>query len=163
MEWDRDGLEAEGFRGFVPFAALPGAGVPVGAGVYVVYRASNEPPRFLERSPGGHFKGKDPTVPVAVLQAAWVDGARVVNIGKAALGKSGRRGLSKRLDEYRRFGTGEPVAHRGGRYIWQLDDSAALLVTWRETPGQNPRAVEKAYIADFRLHFGKRPFANLTN
>lgn len=52
-------------------------------GVYVVYRDSDEPPHFLEVSSGGHFKGKDPTVPVALLQSAWVSGVRVLNVGKA--------------------------------------------------------------------------------
>ena len=93
MQWDRSGLELEGFQGFVPFAALASAGVPAGAGVYVVYRDSDEPPHFLERSSGGHFKGKDPTVPVAVLESAWVTDARVLNAGKAGLGSAGRRGF----------------------------------------------------------------------
>lgn len=127
MRWERSGLEAEGFLGFIPFAKLPTAGVPVGAGVYVIYRDSDEPPRLLERSSGGHFKRKDPTVPMAVLASTWVTGARVLNIGKAAVGSSGRRGLFKRLNEYRRFGAGEPIGHWGGRYIWQMSDSPALL------------------------------------
>ena len=80
MQWDRSGLEAEGFRGFAPFSVLPNAGVPVGAGVYVVYRDSDEPPHFLEASSGGHFKGKDPTVPAALLQGGWVTGVRVLNV-----------------------------------------------------------------------------------
>jgi hypothetical protein len=162
MHWDRAGLEAEGFRGFVPFAALPTAGVPLGAGVYVVYRDSTEPPTFFDQSCGGHFKGKDPTVPVPLLQSVWADGAHVINIGKAALGASGRRGLHKRLNEYRRFGEGAPVGHWGGRYVWQLADSPALLVAWRETPDEDPRVVESRYIADFIRHYGQRPFANLS-
>jgi len=47
MRWERSGLEADGFLGFIPFAAPPTAGVPVGAGVCVVYRDSDEPPRLL--------------------------------------------------------------------------------------------------------------------
>lgn len=163
MKWDRSALESEGFRGFVRFSALPNVGVPVAAGVYLVYRDSDEPPHFLDASPGGRFKGKDPTVPVAVLHSAWVTGAHVLNVGKAALGSSGRRGLYKRLNEYRRFGAGEPVAHWGGRYIWQMSGSQALLVAWRETLVQEPRVVEQAYIADFVRQYGKRPFANLSD
>jgi hypothetical protein len=163
VQWDRRGLEVEGFEGFVSFAALANARVPTGAGVYVVYRDSDEQPHFLENSSGGRFKRKDPTVPVAVLESAWVTDARVLNVGKAAPGSAGRRGLSKRLHEYRRFGVGEAVAHWGGRYIWQMSDSPALLVAWRETPAEDPRLVEQSYIADFVRRYAKRPFANLAD
>ncbi len=141
MRWERSGLETEGFLGFTPFAALPTAGVPVGAGVYVVYRDSDEPPRLLERSSGGHFKGKEPD---------RASGSAPVGVGD---GRSW----------YRRFGAGEPIAHWGGRYIWQMSDSPALLVAWRETSLEDPRLVEQAYIAEFVRHYGQRPFANLTD
>jgi hypothetical protein len=95
------------FTGWVPFAQLPNADVPTGPGVYVIVRPTDEPPSFLDVSPAGHFKGKDPTVPVSELQALWVPGTRIVYIGKASLGGSGRRGLRKRLDEFRRSGAGE--------------------------------------------------------
>jgi hypothetical protein len=110
---------------------------------------------------GGHFKGKDPTVPIASLQAAWVPTAHVLNVGKAALGASRRRGLKKRLGEYRRYGEGESIGHAGGRYIWQLKDSSNLLVAWLQTPGRDPKLVEDQFIADFAQQYGKRPFANL--
>jgi hypothetical protein len=165
MRWERTELEAEGFLGFVPFAALPTAGVPVGRACMSFYRKSDEPPHLLDRSSGGQFKGKDPTVPAAVLQSAWVTGARVVNIGKAALGPSGRRGLFKRLNECRRFGDGEPIGHWGGRYIWQMSDSAELLVAWRETARENPPSSNRLTSPSFVQHYGQRgqrPFANLT-
>ena len=79
------------FTGWVPFAQLPNADVPTGPGVYVIVRPTDEPPSFLNVSPAGHFKGKDPTVPVSELQALWVPGTRIVYIGKASLGGSGRR------------------------------------------------------------------------
>ena len=61
-------------------------------GVYVVVRR-HEPPSFLDVSPAGHFKGKDPTVPVAELAALWVPGTRIVYIGNANLGSDGKRHL----------------------------------------------------------------------
>lgn len=112
-------IDLNGFRGWVPFSELPDADVPTGPGVYVVVRPNDDPPTFLDVSPAGHFKGKDPTVPVAELQALWVPDTRIVYIGKASLGSSGKRGLRKRFYEYRRFGAGEPVGHSGGRRIWR--------------------------------------------
>lgn len=156
-------IELNDFAGWVPFGALPGADVPTGPGVYVIMRSSDEPPTFLDVSPAGHFKGKDPTVPVTELQELWVVGTRIVYIGKANHGSSGRRGLRKRLDEFRRFGAGEPVAHSGGRRIWQLADHAELLVGWRETDDADAARIETAMIAQFRAHHGFRPFANMRN
>lgn len=160
MGWDREALEARGFRGFVRFADLPHSNVPHKPGVYVVYREADHDPRFNEASLAGWFKGRDPTVAVALLSAAWVPAAHVLNIGKASGGATARRGLDKRLDEYRRFGAGEAIGHYGGRYIWQLFDAQELLVAWMETPGADPASVEGELIAEFVRDHGVRPFAN---
>lgn len=158
--WSGEALSQGGFVGFVPFDALPATGVPTAPGVYAVLRTSGAPPTFTETSGAGRFKGKDPSVSPDVLAAKWIDGPEVVYIGKATRGSAGRRGLQKRLDEYRRFGAGEPVGHWGGRYIWQLADKGDLLVAWNVT-GEDAPTVESRMLHDFVERYGVLPFANL--
>lgn len=109
--------------------------------------------RFVPRSCGGWFKGKDPSVRREVLDRNWVSGAEVVYIGKA-------NNLRRRLGEFAAFGAGKAVAHWGGRLIWQLADTAALRVAWRVTPEVVPVQVEGEMIAKFRQLYGQSPFAN---
>ena len=91
------------------------------------------------------------------LGDAWVDGATVVYIGKAA----GNCGLKQRLADYRRHGTGLSAGHWGGRCIWQLADSG-LLVAWRPLTDDDAGEAEQDLIDEFKeLHGGALPFANL--
>jgi hypothetical protein len=127
--------------------------------VYVVLREPAEPPRFLPVSPAGSKPTASATVPVAALSEAWVDGATVVYIGKAA----GKKGLHDRLRQFRRHGEGHNPSHWGGRYLWQLDDAARLVLCWRETAKGDARSEERAMIEDFVQQHGQRPFANLVD
>lgn len=149
--WTRSQLESSGFDGWITFAELAGqlGQLTSAAGVYLVFRSGGEP-RFLTANPGGRFKGKDPSVSADALVANWVTGAEVLYIGKAD-------DLRRRLREYARFGEGTPIGHWGGRLIWQLEDSAALLVAWKGTPGRVSREVEAEMIAAFRGAYGSRP------
>lgn len=159
--WTRRGLKQVGFTGFVPFAVLRTTSVPDAAGVYVVLRESGAAPEFLSSSPAGRFKGKDPSVPPERLRGKWVDRTCVVYIGKASAATP-KRGLRRRLDEYRRHGSGKRAGHWGGRFVWQLTDSADLLVAWRASAdGVDAAAEESALLRAFVERFGLLPFANL--
>lgn len=158
--WSADALREGTFVGFVPLVALQANDVPASPGVYAVIRPSSAPPVFLEASAGGRFTGKDPSAAVDVLTRKWVEGAEVVYIGKATPGSAGRRGLRRRLDEFRRFGAGEPVGHWGGRYVWQLAGRDDLLVAWNATD-EDASVVHSRMLRDFVAHYGALPFANL--
>jgi hypothetical protein len=131
--------------------------VPLAAAVYVIFRPAVSEPRYFKTSSGGHHKGNDPTVAIDVLKTKWVAGSQLVYIGKADVAR-------RRLNQFARFGAGEPVGHWGGRYIWQLADSPDLLVAWHEIAwGETARDYERRLLVHFAaLHAGARPFANLT-
>jgi hypothetical protein len=153
VTFTRNGLKAIGFVGWVPFLAIRASACPSSGGVYVITYNGGNPVRYPERSCGGWFKGKDPTVAGEALAANWVNGAEVVYIGKADQ-------LKRRLTQFADFGAGKAIGHWGGRLIWQLPSIDQLLVAWKETPGRVPIEVEAELIASFREAYGKPPFAN---
>jgi len=164
MEFDNlDGLQKIGIKGFKKVEVLQDntcADVPRVQGIYIVFRSSKTPPKFLSKSIGGHFKKKDPSVSILELQANWVENAKVLYIGKAG-GRDSNATLKSRLWQYMQFATGKPIGHWGGRYIWQLEGSNELLVGWRAFDVEEPKDVESNMIAEFVNKYGKRPFANL--
>ena len=153
-------LESSGFYGFTGFQDLRDGAlnrVPRTDGAYVVLRRSPAPPAFLTESCGGHFKGKNPTVSIAVLEAKWVEGAQVVYVGKA-------NNLQRRLREYAAYGAGKLVGHQGGRYIWQLADSGELIVAWKQcSEGQAARSLEAELVTAFKTEHQRLPFANIAD
>jgi hypothetical protein len=157
-------LRAAGFSGFATVRDLLAtrlAAVPHAPGVYAVVREATSAPVFRAVSPAGHLKGRDPSLPVSALEAAWVPGTCVLYLGKA--GRAGTRAtLRRRLATYLRHGQGARAAHWGGRAIWQLADATDLVVGWRVLPDDDPRAVERAHLATFSARYGRRPFANRT-
>ncbi|SHF23634.1 hypothetical protein SAMN05444405_106106 [Bacteroides luti] len=155
-------LKENGFIGFKSMKALFNdySMISLSKGVYMILRIDRNEPNFLEVGSGGHFKGRNPNVPINKLNDEWVNDTIVVYIGKA--GKDGSRAtLQSRLKQYFIFGQGGNVGHWGGRYIWQLNKSDDLLVCWKPVQNDDPAIVESDLIRDFKLRYGKRPFANL--
>jgi len=163
VEFQEIDLRGHGFEGFVKISYLKANGcdvIPKEKGVYIVAKEDSEAIDYLERSIGGHFKGKDPTVSISELKANWVDGAYVIYIGKAG-GAESNATLLSRIDQLIEFGKGKDIGHSGGRYIWQLKDADELVLAWKRLPSNDPEQEETELIRDFRNQYGKRPFANL--
>ncbi len=152
----------EDFQGFKTVKELKENGfniIPDKKGVYLVLFKKDQPV-FLNKSIGGHFKGRDPTVPIEKLESNWIPNEEIIYIGQAG-GNGSKATLRKRLKQYIQFGSGKPVGHWGGRLIWQLKDSDELIIAWKETL-QDPYIVESNIINKFKEKHGNRPFANLT-
>jgi hypothetical protein len=150
IESDREKLQRDSFVGFLGVGELRNyslSQVPDEPGVYVFLRESDQEVKFLDRSIGGHFKKKDPTVSLDDLEKAWVH-ATTIYIGKA--GKAGGSAtLRSRLKQYLSFGKGAATAHWGGRYIWQLADAEEFIVCWRTADVHQARTIERMQQTDF--------------
>ncbi len=155
MNKEIETLKENGFKGFKTVAGFDVASLPATGGVYVVIRDKEEAPEFLEVGTGGFFRG-NPNVSVGLLQSRYLGDTNIVYIGKS-------NNLKSRIKQLLRFGAGEAVGHYGGRYLWQLKDSADLIIAWKETPLQDPRQVEKEMLRQFEADHGALPFANLVH
>lgn len=158
-----DNLRHNGFSGFVSVAALRPdlTQIPDIRGVYMVVREIGNRPQFRTTESGGHYKGTDPYVPIEKLRRNWVEETCVLYIGKAG-DEHSQATLRSRLRQYLQFGAGKSRSHKGGRYIWQLEDAEDLLFCWKPLPSGNPPKEETALLAAFKGQYeGRLPFANL--
>lgn len=161
MQFDRNGLKADGFSGFRAIDSLAAQRIPQGTGIFAVLVPDAFDPRFLGKSTAGVFKKKNPTLPISALAAEWVEGAVVLYVGKAGPGSKGNRGLRRQIQEFLDFGQGKPPGHWDGRLIWQLQDAEKLLVAWKELPAEAVGKAEADYHTAFVQEYGRLPFANL--
>jgi hypothetical protein len=150
-----DHLRDLGFAGFVPLAGLGKAGrsLPAEPGVYVVLCDPTSTHGYLERSVGGSFKGQDGTVDVPTLIDAWVPGPDCLYIGQTTTS------VRSRVASLVAYGRGAPVGHRGGRFLWQLQEHGELLIAW--LVDGNPIRAERELLDAFETRYGRLPFANL--
>lgn len=158
-----DNLRRNGFSGFVSVGALRQDLTPIPdiRGVYMVVRQIGNRPQFRATGSGGYYKGEDPNVPIEVLRMNWVEETCILYIGKAG-DEHSHATLRSRLRQYLQFGAGKPIGHKGGRYIWQLEDAEDLLFCWKPLPLGNPPKEEIALLVAFKRQYeGRLPFANL--
>ena len=157
-------IKKAGFVGFKTMEELflNNSQLPPVKGVYLILNLDKSPISFLSIGTGGHFKGKNPNVPLPELKNNWVKETIVVYIGKAGSDNS-KATLKSRLKQYFGFGQGKNIGHWGGRLIWQLTTSHKLVVCWKPLPNKDPRTVEAKLIGDFVNHYKARLFANLSD
>ncbi len=156
MYSDIQELKDEGFGGFHKVDDLMQdncASIPVVPGVYMILNPTREK-NFLNESVGGHFKGKNPTVPTATLERNWVNDTIILYIGNTG------RTLRARINELMKFGQGNRVGHWGGRLVWQLGNSSDLLICYQAVTDEEPADMKAGIIARFRSNYGNYPFAN---
>jgi len=95
---------------------------------YLILRPDRCPPHFL------YMKDSIRTSDLEELQAQWVEGSRILYIGKAG-GSDIAEKLPDRLKRYFRYGEGHRGSgHAGGKRIWELTNSAELIACWKTTP-----------------------------
>jgi len=159
-----DELKNAGFLGFKKMHDLfkDCSSIPKTKGVYLILNPGYIEGEYLLIGTGGHFKGKNPNVSLEELTLNWVEKSLVIYIGKAGSENSSAT-LHSRLKQYFGFGQGKNIGHYGGRFIWQLKNSADLIVCWKPLLNDDPRFVENQLIKKFVTKFSKRPFANLTD
>ncbi|MDE7370495.1 MAG: hypothetical protein K2N07_01885 [Desulfovibrio sp.] len=142
------------------------AKIPKKNGVYLILAPDAEKPEFTEDVKAVFFNenGVEPKSKT-VLDGQWIDGTRVLYIGKAGvLHGKGASNLRTRLRAYMRWYKGAKNSHHGGRDIWQIKEPEKLLVTWRVTENEDPRQCEEKLLARFKATCGQPdkpfPFAN---
>lgn len=148
VSWDRAGLEAVGFEGFVPFIGMDRVLLPPRRGVYSILLDATERPNFIDTNV---IKRRKPYAP-SRLSEKWIDGLTLVYIGMAEPSD----GLFGRLGDFSR----QSSSHSGGRALWQLQNASELQAAWVETPDHVAEEVEKKYLRAFKSEFGQYPFAN---
>ena len=150
-----------GFEGFLPISAVMNdfEKIPKQKGIYMILHLGKEY-AFQEKNTGCRFKGEDPKVSIAELESNWVEGSKVLYIGKAG-SLNGEATLYSRLKQFFRFGRGEEVGHLAESYIWQMQNPLDLVVCWKELTEVEPALIERKLIKASTVHYGKCPFANL--
>lgn len=124
--------------------------VPKAPGIYKVIKPDN-----MGNIKFKNAQFKDPKHNVSAAEAKLKYGAtpytEVLYIGKA-------QDLNRRLGQYVRFGLKKCSIHKGGRFIFTIEDWQNLKVQYIEC--EEPRAREKKELESFKKKNKTLPFAN---
>jgi len=150
-----------GFKTISHLARMSCEPIPEEPGTYLVVRMGSDEPVFLENSPAGRFKGRDPSLSGERLHDEWVPKAVVLYISRAG-GPEIKENLRTCIRSYIEFGSGSPVPNWGGRLVWQVVGSDHFLVAWRSDSNLDTRVEERMLLDEFQQEYGRLPFANLT-
>lgn len=148
-------IKKYGFKGFESVKDLreDSSRISKKKGVYLVLKPQDMDVDFLETGTGGHTKG-NPNVSRDKLKAKRIENMLVLYVGRTG------RTLYKRINELLRFGQGENIGHRGGRYLWQINHSEELVICWKEMQDEDPEEIKNRLLLDFESKYSKLPFAN---
>lgn len=74
-------LKSSGFEGFKILKVLieDTSIIPNVMGIYLLLYLNQSSTSFLEKGTGGFYKGKDPNVPISVLESNWVNDTNVLH------------------------------------------------------------------------------------
>ena len=135
--WDRAGLEAVGFEGFVPLVDMDVSALPAQRGVYIVFRPETAVnPVFLDENP---ITRRKPYAPDK-LSGKWLQTHTVLYIGKA----DAIDGIFGRLGAF----SEKSSSHTGGRALgsWRMPMSDRRMDRDTQPHGRDSREVISTII-----------------
>lgn len=132
--------------------------IPSHPGIYVVYLPDGLTPSFTASA--GRAKYAEP-IERHVLRDKWrritANGSTdILYIGKGG----GQRGLRQRVSQLIRFGAGLYPNHKGGEWLWQVEQIAAARILMRRCPSGREEMLESEFLCRFRNEHGDWPLAN---
>lgn len=147
------------FSNFHSFEYLHAHGyseIPNKKGVYIVSVPENFTKTITPDTVAiNEYRDRSMLYHVSILESKWIDNCPILYIGKA----SGEfNGLRQRIGQYVRYGYAECNNHRGGRAIWQLQDSRSLLIGYMVS--DHAENFENELLHEFINRYGKLPYAN---
>lgn len=126
--------------------------IPCVSGVYFIWLPDGMEVQFTDKI----LNHQAPPYPIEVLCDKYSKSKdkRLLYIGKA----SGRKGLSRRIRQYVKYGWNEATNHKGGRAVWQIVHAEQLVLTYETC--EDADSAEHELLCRFREQNHVLPLAN---